>query len=587
MPSAHEPPSSPVGAHWRLVGRFLRPRRRALLGLGAVMLVAGSLPLLGPILLGAIADGVTTDISVTDLLLLATAFAAVGLAANGGDLLVAWLGARLAWTAANDLRVEVARHALALGPTWHGRTTPGAVVDRVDGDATRLGELLARVVVRMAAVSVTLTAVVVYLGVHDWRLAAALTALIVVAMLLLIRLRDLAVPWGVETRRAVGEVLGTAEERLRGADDLVALDGGRYAVADLHRRSALAIAPTRYHETYATVLWSVTHVIVLGGGVVALGGGILLQRAGAMSIGQVLAAFTATQLLRRPLEQLAGQLQQLQQAASGAARLSELLEEPPLVQFHGQRHLPPGPISIQLQGVDARYPGGEEPALREVCLELPAGAHLGVVGPSGGGKTTLTRLLYRGLDPASGAVLLGGIPLPEVAEADLRDRVAVITQEVQLLSTTVRENLTLLGTLPATDLEVHAALDAVGLGPWLARQPRGLDAVVGDDAGTSAGEAQLLALARVLLRDPGLVVLDEPTARLDTRSALAVTRALEVLLEGRTAVIVAHRLATLERVDRLAVIEGGRIVEAGDRELLVRERGRFAALLAAERGAGG
>jgi ABC-type multidrug transport system fused ATPase/permease subunit len=151
----------------------------------------------------------------------------------------------------------------------------------------------------------------------------------------------------------------------------------------------------------------------------------------------------------------------------------------------------------------------------------------------------------------------------------------------------VRDNLTLFGTVAAADVELHDVLQRIGLGPWLSRLDRGLDAVIGEDAGVSAGEGQLLALARVLLRDPGLVVLDEPTARLDTASALAVTRALGVLLEGRTAVVVAHRLATLAHVDDIAVIRDGRLIEHGPRAQLAVEDSRFARLVAAELGADG
>ncbi|GGI05060.1 ABC transporter ATP-binding protein [Egicoccus halophilus] len=577
-----------AAAHWRLVGAFLAPHRRALTGFSLLVLVAGALPLAGPVLLGAIADGAGGAAGEADaarLALLAAAFGAVGLLANGADLLVAWLGARLAWRAANQLRVRVAAHALALGSTWHARSTPGEVVDRVDGDATRVGELLAQVVVRLSAALVTLAGVVVLLTVQDWRLGAALALLLAAGGVVLVRLRDLAVPAGVVARQRSGEVFGAAEERLRGAEELRALGGSRYAVADLHRRSALTLAPWRRQETYATGIWSASMLVVFGGGAVALLGGILLQRAGVLTIGQVLAAFTATQLTRRPLEQLAENIQQIQQAGAGAVRLGELLSQPPAVEFHGEARLPDGALEVELDAVRAAYPGADDDTLHGVTLHLPGGQHLGVVGASGGGKTTLTRLLHRSLDPRLGTVRLAGIDLREVDEASLRRRVAVVSQEVQLLSASIRDNLTLLGSVEADDDRLVAALDAVGLGDWYARLPSGLDARLGSEAGTSAGEAQLLALARVLLRDPGLVVLDEPTARLDTASAMAVTRALDVLLEGRTAVVVAHRLATLERVDRIALVRDGRIVEEGPRELLRHGDTGFARLVAAELGA--
>jgi ATP-binding cassette, subfamily B, bacterial len=581
------PAATGRGSHWALLGRFLAPHRRVLVGFSAIVLVAGLLPLAGPLLLGAIADAATRGAGAGELAWLALGFGAVGVFANGAELTVTWLGARLAWRAANDLRVEVAEHAMALGPAWHARTTPGAVVDRVDGDATRLGELLSRVVVRLAASIVTLVGVVVLLTWQDWRLGVAMAAVLIAGGWSLVRLRDLAVPSGAEVRRLEGEVFGAAEERLRGAEELRALGAGRYAVDDLHRRSALTIAPTRRHDTYATGMWAISMLVVFGGGAIALGGGILLQRAGVLSVGDVLVAFTATQLTRRPLEQLAGNIQMVQQAASGAVRLTAMLRERATVTFSGDAELPAGPIDVQLRAVSVRYPGAREDALHETDLHLGPGEHLGLVGQSGGGKTTLTRLLHRGLDPATGSVLLAGTDLREVAATSLRARVAVVTQEVQLLTATVRDNLTLFGTVPADDRALVGCLSAVGLGGWFDRLTAGLDAVVGVEAGCSAGEAQLLALARVLLRDPGLVLLDEPTARLDTTSALAVTRALDTLLDGRTAVVVAHRLATLDRVDRIGLVRDGHLVEEGTREELLAGDTRFARLVAAELGTAG
>jgi ATP-binding cassette, subfamily B, bacterial len=572
-------------AHWRLLGRFLRPHRVVLGWLALLTLVTGSLPLAGPLLLGAMVDGAVEGATQQHLVRLAVALGAVGVVANGGSLLLTWLGARLAWTASNELRLDAARHAFSLGPSWFGRTTPGAAVDRIDGDATRLGELLAGAVVSSMAALVTLVGVVVLVGVQDWRLGLAFAVLLAVGAVVLVRLRDLTVAPGVTARARSGEVFGAAEERLRGAEELRTLGGARYAVDDLHRRSARTLAPFRRMTTFGMSLWSVTILIVVGGGLAVLAAGIVLQRAGAWSVGQVLVAFTATQLVRRPLEQVVGNLEQVQQAVTGAARLAELFDEVPAVAFTGERELPEGALSVVIEGARVRYPGAHDDALRGVDLRLAPAEHVGLVGASGGGKTTMTRLLHRALDPVEGTVTVGGVDLREIDERSLRRRVAVVTQQVQLLTASIRDNLTLFGTVDATDDELVATLRAVGLGPWFERLAGGLDARLGDDVGTSAGEAQLVALARVLLRDPGLVVLDEPTARLDTVSALAVTRALEVLLEGRTAVVVAHRLATLDRVDRVAVVRDGRIVEEGDPALLRTHGSWYADLLAAEEGA--
>jgi ATP-binding cassette subfamily B protein len=220
----------------------------------------------------------------------------------------------------------------------------------------------------------------------------------------------------------------------------------------------------------------------------------------------------------------------------------------------------------------------------EVHLHVPAGTRVGIVGRTGSGKTTLGRLVLRLWDVDAGAVRVGGVDVRDLTGAELRRRVAVVTQDVELLRATVRENLTLFGTVPADDATLLGVLGRVGLGPWLAGLDGGLDAPLAGATGLSAGEAQLLATARVLVRDPGVVVLDEATSRLDERSEALVARATDELLRGRTVLVIAHRLSTLDQVDRIWVLEDGAVVEDGPRdELAADPASRFGRLLALAR----
>src|SRR5690606_35636242 len=196
------------------------------------------------------------------------------------------------------------------------------------------------------------------------------------------------------------------------------------------------------------------------------------------------------------------------------------------------------------------------------------------------GKTTLTRLLLRLYDPTAGAVRLGGVDLRCVSNADLRARVAIVTQEIQLFSATVRDNLTFFDpSIP--DAQLMDALDALDMGDWVRALPDGLDTVLAaGGAGLSAGQAQLLAFARAFLRDPGLIILDEASSRLDPATERQLERALTRLLHGRTAIIIAHRLRTLERVDQIMILENGMVLERGPRAELVRDPdSRYAQLL--------
>jgi ATP-binding cassette, subfamily B, bacterial len=242
---------------------------------------------------------------------------------------------------------------------------------------------------------------------------------------------------------------------------------------------------------------------------------------------------------------------------------------------------PAGALSVELKDVSFGYDSGV-PVLDGVSVRVPPGGVLGVVGRSGSGKTTLARLLLRLADPTRGAVRVGGTDLRELRLAELRARVGFVTQDVQLLQGSVRDNLTLFGAHPAADPRLVEVLDSLGLGRWYGSLPRGLDTSIGAGGiGLSAGEAQLLAFARVFLRDPGLVILDEAASRLDPVSEERIERAIDRLLRGRTAIVIAHRLATVSRADEILVLDRGRVAEHGPRRVLAGDPdSRFARLLA-------
>jgi ATP-binding cassette subfamily B protein len=241
--------------------------------------------------------------------------------------------------------------------------------------------------------------------------------------------------------------------------------------------------------------------------------------------------------------------------------------------------LPAGPLAVSFDHVSFSY-GDGPPALTDVTFALPAGCVLGVVGRTGSGKSTLARLLLRLYDVTDGAVRVGNVDVRTLTLRALRDRVGIVTQDVQLFEATLRDNLTLFAE-HADDDRLVSVLDELDLRSWYTRLPAGLDTLIGGaGVGLSAGEAQLLAFARVFLRDPGLVILDEASSRLDPATERRIERAVDRLLEARTAILIAHRLATLERADDVLVLQHGRAVELGPRDsLLADPRSHFSELL--------
>ncbi|MEO8084807.1 MAG: ABC transporter ATP-binding protein [Ardenticatenales bacterium] len=576
------PVGTPTASARRLIVHYLRPHRARIALLCVLLLGHIGLQLGIPQFIRAFIDQTVAGAPPRALVWIAVAFLGAAVVNELFSAAVTWMGQDVRWRATNSLRADLTRHALRLDLTYHGAQTPGKMIERLDGDVTELSNLMSDYALRAAGNVLTLVGVLVLLAREDVWLGLAFAAFVLVVAATFRPIGRIAVPAWTVAREANSEFIGFIEERLHGTEDIRAAGAVQWTMAQLQNATGHMMRVERRASLYGSTLWMATIVLFTAAHALAFGFGAHLYVRGVITIGTVYLIFHYTEMLRHPFEMLVEQLQDLQRAAGSLKRVTELLGTP---SREADVALPVAlpatrALGVACEAVGFHYPDGVA-VLDDVSFHLAPGRVLGLLGRTGSGKTTLARLLMRLYDPTAGAIRLGDVDTRAAALAEVRSRVAFVTQDVQLFSATVRDNLTLFdGAIP--DDRVTEVIASLGLGPWLAALPDGLDTELQTGGGgLSAGEAQLLAFARAFLKDPGLVILDEASARLDPATEAHIERAVDRLLEGRTGIVLAHRLGTVHRADDILILEDGRVREHGDRVALSADpSSRFRSLLA-------
>ncbi|HLG63536.1 MAG TPA: ABC transporter ATP-binding protein [Ktedonosporobacter sp.] len=566
----------------RLLARYLRQEWLRMSLLAGVLLATIGVQVAAPLVTSYFIDRATSGGDLNDLIFLAGLAIALALAGQGLSVAETYIAEQVSWTATNALRADLVAHLLRLDATFHNAHTPGELIERVDGDVATLARFFSRFVVYVLGNGLLLLGVLGLLYHVDWRVGSAMSVFVMLALLAMLRIRAVATPAWAADRQANADFYSFVGEYLTGLQDIRSSGAGAFVLRRCAEVMRLWLAVTRKARMWGYSLGAVSLGLFALGTAVAFALSAMLFKDGLLTIGTVYLIFQCTEMLRQPTEQIRNEVQDLQQADASITRIEALLGVEPLVIDGKGVALPPGPLSVQFDDISFGY-ADDVPVLRDVSIALAPGRVLGVVGRTGSGKTTLTRLLLRFYDPQAGVVRLGGVDLRAVRLAAVRSRIGLVTQEVHLFQASVRDNLTLFDDSMA-DEQISAVLDAVGLEDWLRELPQGLDTQLGPGGiELSAGQAQVLACARVLLRDPDLVILDEPSSRLDPATDRMLHAALGRLLTGRTGIIVAHRLATLAYADDILILENGQVREHGPRLALVADPdSRFAELLRLE-----
>ncbi|WP_095756824.1 ABC transporter ATP-binding protein [Streptomyces xinghaiensis] len=593
-PDAAEAPDSfdrdtlpaPGGAARSLLRSLLRPSRGRVAVAAVLLLLKEAAVQAGPLLVAVAIDHAVPALRSDDygpLTAVAVAYLLCSLVSGGFQYAYVLLAARISQDVLLDLRGRIFRHAQALSLDFHERYTSGRLISRATTDVESLRELLNEGLEELLSVALSVVYISALLLYLDLGLGAAAVLSFGPLYLLIRRFRRRSEVVYAKRSTAIARVIVKFAETMNGIRPVQAFrretanDREFRELNHRHERvnGDAILEMARYVVSSRLVANTVVAAIVLWGAHRVASGGLAL--------GVLAAAVLYLRRLYDPIDRLGMFLNSYQSAAASLEKIAGLLAQRPTVPEPAEpRPLPARPSGrpgreVVFDGVSFAYRTGGE-VLPRFGLTLAAGSTTAVVGATGAGKSTLAKLLARFYDPTAGRVLLDGVDLRDLGGTELRRGVVMVTQEAFLFSGTVAENIAL-GRPDASRAEVERAARAIGAHDFIAALPEGYDTDVRKRGGRiSAGQRQLVAFARALLADPAVLILDEATSSLDIPGERAVQRAMDTVLRGRTAVVIAHRLSTVEIADRVLVMAGGRIVEDGTPEELIGGEGRFAEL---------
>jgi ABC-type multidrug transport system fused ATPase/permease subunit len=525
----------------------------------------------------AIDDGITQN-NLRTLWWIVVAFLLAGLANWGMSYvqtyLTGWVGERIL----ADLRVKLFGHLQRLSLGFFERNRAGVIISRLTNDVEALDQLVTDGVTTLVQSTLTLIGTAILLFILDWRLALATLAVIPIMSVGTILFRIHSSRAYAAVRERLGLVTATLAEDIAGMRIVQAFtrEDRNIAhfreVADGYREANMrTVVLNALYFPFVDLVSSVALAVVLG-----YGGHLYFQ--GAITLGTLFAFLLYVQNFFDPVQQLSQLYSTFLSATAALDKIMDVLdEEPEVVDEPGAGELPPVKGHVRFEHVRFGYGGGPD-VLHDLDLDVPAGTTVALVGHTGAGKSTIAKLLARFYDPRDGRITIDGIDLRQVTQASLRHQLGIVPQEGFLFAGTVAENIAF-GRPDASGEEIVQAAEAVGAHEFILRLEDGYETEVQERGSRlSLGQRQLIALARALLADPGILILDEATSSVDIGTERKIERALRLLLAGRTAFIIAHRLSTIRDADLIVVLEHGRIVEQGSHDELMRERGLYTSL---------
>jgi len=565
-PRGDQPGKRPSLSMYKRLLKFVAPYKWNLVVSAILLVISTVLGLVWPQVVQRVVDGLS-DPGLLDLLIAGLVIVLLVRAIVDGvrQYVMAYAGERVIF----DLRMAIVRHLQSLSLSFFNVHKTGDLMSHVTGDATVVHGIVTQTIIQVLGQVLTLVGGLVVIFLMNWKLA--LLTLVVAPPIGLLgqrlgrRIRDIS----RATQDAQGEAVGVLQEAIAEVRVVQAFTREDYEAERFHSKLRYMFAKSMERNRITSIMFPLIGFLGFASSIVVLWFGGHEVASGELTTGQLVAFLLYLGMVAGPIGGLAGQWGGIQSAFGAADRIFSLLDTVPEIQdLSDAIALPPVDGEIVFENVGFRY--GEGPQVLDgVTTIFQPGETTALVGPSGAGKTTLVNLVGRFYDPVAGRITVDGHDLRSVTMRSLRSQIAVVPQEPILFADTIRENIRY-GRLEASTADLEAAADAANATEFIARLPKGMDTIVGErGVRLSVGQRQRIAIARALLRDAPILLLDEATSSLDNESEFLVQQALDRLMRGRTTIVIAHRLSTVERADRILVLDHGRIVEEGTHQELL------------------
>lgn len=554
---------------------YLTPHKAVLVFVLACVVLYTVLGLLGPFLMGRAIDQHIMPKRLDGLAAIAGLMLGVYLGNNAFQAVAGWLMARISQAALKQMRRDLFAHLQTLPIAFFDRNPAGELMSRLTNDIDAINQAVSQNVVALLASVLSLVGILVAMFALDQWLALA-SVLVVPIMFWFTNFVAQYTRRGFrDLQKNLGGLNSVMEEAISGQKVVKAFHRNESVIAAFRERNEQVFRAGVYANSYALLLMPLTNVlgnffvIVLAG----LGGWLALR--GLVSVGIIATFIIYGQNFIQPLRQLANMYNSIQAALAGAERVFQIMDTPsevddapdaaPLEELRGE---------VRFEHVDFEYEPGT-PILKDMTLEAKAGETFALVGPTGAGKTTIINLLTRFYEIESGQITIDGVDIRDIKKADLRRKLGLVLQDTFLFSDTVMENIRF-GRLDASDEECIEAAKMADADHFIRQLPQGYQTLLSERASNlSQGQRQLLAIARAMVADPGILILDEATSSVDTRTEARIQKALLRLMEGRTSFVIAHRLSTIRDANQVLVINNGEIVEKGTHDELLAKRGFY------------